>query len=97
MSSGYSIQLLSNSSSTGDSFLWPGGDGTFSISGNFSGATASLQALCPDGVTWVDCGPNTIMNSPGIGNVSLASTRVRVLLVGGAPTNMDALLARIST
>ena len=95
MAGSNSVQLLSNASVTGDSLSWAGGDATFSVSGNFSGATVSLQALCPDEVTWFDCGPGTIRNTPGFGNVYLAATRVRVAVSGGAPSGLDAQLVRI--
>lgn len=67
------VTLLSNSNAAGAGATqtWPGGVGVFAASGKLDGGSVKLQFLGPDGVTWIDAGPDTMLRAPGAGVFTL--------------------------
>jgi len=68
----------------GASYVW-------SVSGTFGGTTATLQALGPDGTTWLDVDSMTANGSKGVVVGHLASLRLK--LAGGTPSNIYSSLS----
>lgn len=92
---GFRVDLLSNASSTGSSQTWPGGRGTFIVSGTFSGATVALQLLGPDGSTWIDAGTYTSLTAAGGGNFDLPQGQIRASVASGTPSGLYAVAATV--
>ena len=84
------VDLLTNASSTSAEKPWPGGRGTFEVSGTFGGATVYLQYMGPDGSTWLVAGANTTLTAAGGGNFDLPEGRIRALVSGGSPSGLYA-------
>ena len=90
------MNLLSDSTATGDWKQWPGGIGQFSIVGTFGGTTATLEFLGPDGVTAVAVGEQTTLTEQGGAIFELAKNLIRVSLSGGTPTGMYSRVAGLN-
>jgi hypothetical protein len=90
-----SVDLLVNTSgaqASATGSTWAGGNGTFEVMGTLAGATATLQMLGRDGVTWLSLGSVTIasvsqFNAP-------AGRKLRCLIAGGAPTGIYATVTQ---
>jgi hypothetical protein len=69
---------------------WPGGQGTMSVTGTFTGAgcNAILQVLGPDNVTWLTVGVDTTKTAAGVGNFALPPCQLRVAV--NVPTTTSA-------
>ena len=89
------VDLLTNASSTGSGFIWPGGRGTFLVSGTFGGAIVSLQVLGPDSSTWIDAGSYTTFTANGVGNFDLPQGKIRAAVTGGSPSGLYAIACTI--
>ena len=85
------LDLISNGSSTGNSFVWRGGRGHFAVSGTFGGSTVKLQFLGPDGSTWIDAGTYTTLTSSGGGSFDLPECQIRAAVSGGSPSGIYAI------
>lgn len=68
----------------GASYVW-------SVSGTFGGTTATLQALGPDGTTWLNVDSMTANGSKGVVIGHKASLRLN--LAGGSPANIHSSLS----
>ena len=96
-----SVELLSNAGATGASAQWPGGRGFLAAVGTFSGETLTLQALGPNGSTWVtamDVGGNAATLSTAGGLLfELPPCPIRILVSagGGTPSGLYARADRI--
>lgn len=84
------LELITNGTATGSAVHWPGGEGTFSVVGTFSGATIKLQYLGPDGSTWMDAGADATLTAAGGCNFTLASGSIRASVSGGPPSGVYA-------
>lgn len=72
------LVLANNISATPSTeYVWPGGDGEFSVVATFGGGTVKLQYLGPDGTTWLDAGSNTTLTASGGGIFSLGPGNIR--------------------
>jgi hypothetical protein len=80
------VTLLSNASATGQNVQLAGGQYVWAVQGTFGGATVTLQALGPDGSTFMDVTPLTVAGS-AIVRVG-AGTVVRAAVSGGAPSGL---------
>lgn len=89
------VDLISNGTATGDAETWPGGDGTFTVIGTFSGATITLQYLGPDGLTWVSAGTDAALTTAGGCNFSIPSGSIRALVAGGPPSGVYASATKL--
>lgn len=85
------VDLISNGSATGSAEFWPGGDGTYTVTGTFGGSTITLQYLGPDDTTWVDAGADAILTAEGGCNFTLPSGSIRAEVVGGTPSAIYAV------
>ncbi len=83
------LDLIANGSATGSWFNWPGGTGTFSVVGTFSGATIKLQFLSGDGSTGIDAGTECTLTAAGAGNFELGPCQIRAN-VSGSPSGVYA-------
>lgn len=89
------LDLLSNTSSTGSWLAWDGGRGTLTVEGTIAGATLSLQVQGPNGGS-IDVGSDTTFTAlPGIANFDLAPCRLRMAVSGGSPSALFARAAKI--
>lgn len=89
-----SLNLLVNASATGAQLNWPGGKGHFSAAGTFNGASVMLQALAPDGATWISLAGATLVSADLV-VFELGPIPVRALVSGGPPSGMYANAVRI--
>lgn len=83
------VDLLTNASTTGDSFIWPGGRGLFAADGTFGGATVKLQFLGPAN-NWIDAGNYTTLIAAGGGVFDLPQGQIRANITGGTPSGLFA-------
>lgn len=96
-----SVELLINAGATGASVKWPGGRGFLSAVGTFSGEDITLEALGPDGTTWVtamDVGGNAATLSAAGGllfDLPPCPIRAAVSAGGGTPAGLYARADRI--
>lgn len=98
-----SVVLLSNASATSASVLWPGGEGVLMIAGTFGGTSATLEALGPDGSTWLPvkamdpAGVQTTvaLTAAGMIGFRLPPGSIRCVLTGGTPSGIHATAARV--
>jgi len=69
------------------------------IAGSFGGGTLSLQALAPDGTTWIPFDPVASLTANGGLNVGIPDgSTVRMNMAGGTgATNLYATLARVTS
>lgn len=89
------LDLLENASSTGEAGIFDGGRARFIVVGNFSGAIVSLQALGPDGVTYVNVSGGLVVDGSEV--LDLPSGLYKASVVGGvAPSGLYADLVRVS-
>lgn len=66
------------------------------IASNFNGATLSLEALAPDGTTWIPFDPVATLTANGGKNVGIPNgSTIRMTATGGAPAGVYATLSRI--
>lgn len=71
-----SLTLLSNAGAgNGASVKWPGGAGEICAIGTWGGGNLQLQALGPDGTTWVNVGSAITAN--GVAKFELGRGTVR--------------------
>jgi hypothetical protein len=89
------LSVLSNMGGAGNGSnvtIGEGGLYQYLVHGTFSGTTAKLQTLGPDGTNFIDV-PNSSMSAAGALNVELPSgSIVRGVLTSGTPTAMYASL-----
>lgn len=91
----FAVDLLSNASATGSAVNWAGGKGNFAVVGTFSGATVKLQALGPDGTTYIDV-PNASLTAAGMALFELPAGQVKAVVTGGtSPSGLYAKAARV--
>jgi hypothetical protein len=85
------ITLLSAAGATGAAMGWPGGIGTFVVSGTLAGATVALEMSLDGGTTWV---PVDGMNATGATavRVELCESLVRASVTGGTAPVITAKL-----
>lgn len=85
---GLAYQLLDDESATGAAVEGVrGGSYIAAVAGTFGGTSAQLQALGPDGATWINVG--TAMTSAAQQGVVVGqNATVRMKLTGGSPTGM---------
>ncbi len=86
--------LLSNVAATGSGVNWPGGRGTFTAEGTFSGATVALQMKTVQG-SWVAVAlPNSTtacaMTAAGAQTFELPPCEIRAAVSGGTPSALYA-------
>jgi len=74
-----------------------GGDYVFSVQGTFGGASVQLQALGPDGATYMNIGAaKTAPDTTGGTGVGIGSNAtVRATITGGTPSGLYATLSRL--
>lgn len=84
---GDSYSLLSNAAVTGTAVTGVvGGSYIWSVAGTFGGATVKLQALGPDGSTYLDV-PSASMTAVGQLGVAIgANATLKVVVTGGTPS-----------
>lgn len=82
--------LLSNASATGSAVEVQGGSYIWSTQGTFSGATLTLQALGPDGSTYMDVAAITAAGAVAV-NIG-DGTSMRVAVAGGPPSGIYSTL-----
>ena len=102
MSSRKTLTLLNNIAVTGDGpvVTWPGGIGTYQITGTFGGTTATLLASITNGTTenaYTSIGTNSVLTANGICNFELPPCKIKVNLTGGTPSAMYAFAVPRST
>ena len=84
--------LLSNAATTGAAVsATAGGSYIWTAAGTFGGATVKLQALGPDGQTWLDVAALSAPGSTGV--VVGEDASVRVAVSGGSPSGLYATLS----
>jgi hypothetical protein len=83
--------LISNGSATGSSVKWPGGKGTFVVTGTFGGATITLQFLGLDNTTWVDVGTEATLTAAGMCGFECGAGLIRAKVTGGPPSAIYAM------
>lgn len=93
----FSVKLLDNAAATGDAVQWPGGRGVFSVSAtDFDGNTISLQAILPDGATYLNTGTNTTLTANGFGGFDLPPCKIKAAVTGaGTTVAANATVARV--
>lgn len=83
-------KLLSNATTTGSWFNWPGGHGAFTVTcSNYNGATVTLQVQGADGSTGiaVDKGTTDVtFTANGAGGFSLGPCLIRAAISGAVPS-----------
>ena len=84
--------LLSNASATGAGVTWEGGRGVFSASATWSGATVSLQAVGPDGTTFIPVSGAPARTADGCVEFVHPPGKLRAAVTGGPPS---AVYARV--
>ena len=85
--------LISNNTPAAAQAVY-GGDYIFSVVGTFGGASVQLQALGPDGTTYINIG--TPVTASGTSGVRIGSYGVmRATVTGGTPSGISASLSRI--
>lgn len=92
---GARVDLITNGTATGNSVIWPGGRGLFTVAGTFSGATVKLQFLGPDNSTWLDAGTNTTLTAAGGGIFDLPQGQIRANVSGGPPSGIFAIAVTV--
>ncbi len=94
---GSAFALVINGSVVAGPVFWPGGVGTFTaVSSSWSGGTATLQYLGPDGATWITAGTNTTCTANCGGVAYLPPTQIKVV-VSGSPTALYANIAQVQS
>lgn len=61
--------------------------------GTWAGATIKLQALGPDGATWLDVSGSSLAANGTVGVVVGANASLRLAATGGAPLNVNSSLS----
>jgi hypothetical protein len=87
--------LLSNASATSSPATWGGGRGVFSVSGTFAGATVSLEALGPDGSTYIPISGVPALTNNGSVEFVHPPGRIRAAVSGGAPAALYARAEKV--
>lgn len=92
------LQLLSNAAASGGNVtVQTGGSYIYSIAGTFGGTSSKLQAIGPDGTTFMDI-PATTFTAAGWVKVDLpAGVVVKCVLTAGTPTAMFAALGLVQS
>lgn len=90
----FAVDLLSNASATGSTVNWLGGKGNFAVVGTFGGGTVKLQALGPDGSTYIDV-PNASLSAAGMVLFELPAGKIQAVVTGGTPSGLYAKAARV--
>lgn len=87
--------LLDNASATGSAVIWGGGRGVFTASGTFGGATVSLEALGPDGATYVSMAGVPALTNNGSVSFEHPPGKIRAAVTGGAPSALYARAEKV--
>ncbi len=91
----YYVVLVSDGTSSGAQ-QWNGGIGEFTAtSSNWNSATATLEFLGPDGVTYVAAGSNTTCTANCTGVFYLPPGTIKVS-ISGTPTALYAAAAQVT-
>lgn len=89
------VPLINPAIPSGTPQTWPGGQGVFTVTGTFGGATVKLQFLGPDGSTYFDAGQYTTVTAAGGGCFILPPGQIQAVTVGGSPSGIFATAARV--
>ncbi len=87
--------LLNNEAATGTAVIWGGGRGVFTVSGTFGGATVSLEALGPDGATYIPVSDIPSLTANGSVEFVNPPGRIRAAVLGGAPAGLYARAEKV--
>lgn len=87
------VLLLSNATATSDPEAVLGGRYIWSAIATWSGATAQLQFLGPNGTTWVDVAGAVLTADGAVGVFIANGSSVRVLITAGPPSAVYSILA----
>lgn len=88
-----SHKLLDNASATGSAFTVLGGRYIWDAVATWSGATAQLQSLGPDGSTWVDITDASLTDDGAIGVFIANGSKIRVLITGSPSAVYSSLVS----
>ena len=84
-----SIELIKSASATGAAFLWPGGDGVFSCTGTWGGATCALHFMGAGG-NYFAAGPYTTLTADGGGAFTLPRGMIKAVITNAGSTTLTA-------
>ena len=88
------LNLLEDASATGAVGVFDGGKARFTVVGTLDGATVSLQALGPDGVTYVNMSAG--LSAEGSEVLDLPAGSYRAAVTGGTtPSGLYANLIQV--
>lgn len=91
---GDTYSLLSNASATGTAVTGVvGGSYIWSVAGTFGGATVKLQALGPDGSTYLDVPSASLTSAGQLGVAVGANATLKVVVTGGSPSGLYSSLS----
>jgi hypothetical protein len=87
--------LLNGAAAQGQTWtFWPGGQGVFTTSGTFGGATVTLNYRNPDGSTQA-AGSQTTHTAVGNGTFLLPPCMIQAAVTGGSPSGLSAWADRV--
>lgn len=105
MTQSFEAILFTNQAAAGngESVWWSGGRGLFIAAGTFGGTTVTMEALGPNGSTWL---PIKAMDSAGVQTTvaltdsgmfvfELPPSRIRAVATGGTPSALYARADRV--
>ena len=87
------VTLLNNVAATGSPLTAEGGQYIWSSVGTFGGTTLALQALQPDGTTYLTVASHTASSATQV--AIGGATVMRVTVTGGSPSGLFSQLKRI--